>query len=190
MVTDKKTHIKKVPGRIAFVGHVLKSKGVFELIESCCQIGSPDLHIIGKILPSDKQKIDELLSKKNTDGKWISWLGEIPHNKVIEELLEAEIFAFPSYSEGFPNVILEAMVCGCAIVSTTVGAIPEMLDITGEACGICVEPQNVNAFYKALQTVYCNRTLIKSYSTAAEIRVKNNYAINIIWSQMKQIWES
>lgn len=189
-VAEKKHTIKKVSGRIAFVGHVLRSKGVFELIESCCKLGAQDLHIIGKVLLADKQEIDALLAKYNTDGSWITCTGEIPHDKVIEELLEAEIFAFPSYTEGFPNVILEAMACGCAIVTTSVGAIPEMLDITGDSCGICVEPQNTNAFYDALKSVYNNERLIKDYSSKAEARVNNQYIIDKVWAQMAEIWKS
>lgn len=189
-VSKKKNYVAKIPGRIAFVGHVIRSKGIFELIESCCKLGKPDLHIIGKLLPNDKAEIDALLNKYNTDGSWITWVGEIPHTKVIDELLEAEIFAFPSYTEGFPNVILEAMVCSCAIISTTVGAIPEMLDVDGDPCGLCVEPQNVESFTNAICSVYANKDLINSFSVKAEKRVNEEYTINKVWEQMINIWSS
>lgn len=189
-VAEKRKYIKKVPGRIAFVGHVLRSKGIFELIECCCKIGTPDLHIVGKVLSKDKYEIDALLSKYNTDGGWITWTGEIPHDKVIEELLAAEYFAFPSYTEGFPNVILEAMACSCVIVTTSVGAIPEMLNIGSNACGVCVEPQNADAFYKAFISVYKNELEKAVLSSKAESRVNKLYIVNRVWNQMVEMWKS
>lgn len=187
-VLQKKSAVKKIPGRIAFVGNVLRSKGILELIESCCKLGFPDLHVIGKIQRSEKEDIDAILHKYNTDDSWITWTGEIPHDEVLIELLQSEIFAFPSYSEGFPNVILEAMVCGCAIVTTSVGAIPEMLDVTSDSCGLCVEPQNVDAFYKALKSVYCNDELIAEFSSKAARRVNSLYSIEKVWEQMVATW--
>ena len=47
--------------------------------------------------------------------------------KQEKDYAQADLFVFPSYSEGFPNVILESMAAGCAIVTTNVGAIPQML---------------------------------------------------------------
>lgn len=187
-VQNKCCVIKKVPGRIVFVGHVLRAKGIYELIESCCHISQPDLHIIGKVLPEEKKQILSLLGKYKTNGHWIKWLGEIQHEKVLEEMLEAEIFAFPTYTEGFPNVILEAMACRCAIVTTAVGAIPEMLDIYNNPCGVCVEPQDTLAFSNALSNVYSNKTLIQEFAEKAQKRVKELYSIDKIWCQMSSIW--
>lgn len=189
LLAERKTSVKRIPGRIAFVGHVLKSKGIFELIESCCKIGTPDLHIIGKVLPNDRLEIDKLLSRYHTDSSWITWTGEIPHTQVIEELLAAEFFAFPSYSEGFPNVILEAMACGCTIVSTKVGAIPEMLDIAGDACGVCVEPQDTDAFYEALRAAYNHDSSMADFAHKAELRVNQLYTVDKVWRLMVKNWE-
>lgn len=187
-IASKRKKIQKVPGRITFVGHVIPQKGIRELIESCCKLGYPDLHIIGRVLPKDKVEINAILTKFHSDGSWITWLGEIPHEQVIDELLAAEIFALPTYFEGFPNVILEAMACRCAIISTTVGAIPEMLDLAVAPCGICVEPRNTDAFYDSLSRVISDKVLINTLADKAEKRVFEQYKIDKIWNQMVDIW--
>jgi len=48
-------------------------------------------------------------------------------------------FILPSYTEGFPNVILEAMALGKPIIATSVGAIPEILS---EECGVVMKPRD------------------------------------------------
>ena len=129
-------------------------------------------------------------SEKN-EGKWCIFRGEVPHNQVLRELMSASIFVFPSYTEGFPNVILEAMACGCPIVSTKVGAIPEMLDIQrGYNYGICVEPQDTNMFFDGLKEMYQNPDYANRCAKRAEKRVNEMYAVPVVWEQLVKIWRS
>jgi glycosyltransferase involved in cell wall biosynthesis len=64
----------------------------------------------------------------------------------------ADLFVLPTYTEGFPNVILEAMAAGKAIISTRVGAIPEMLAVDeNESCGLVIAPRDAGALVAALR---------------------------------------
>src|SRR5690606_33272769 len=53
----------------------------------------------------------------------------------------------PSYSEGHPNVLVEALACGRPVVATDVGGIPEVVD---DGCGILVPPRDARALARAL----------------------------------------
>lgn len=68
-------------------------------------------------------------------------------------MLKCTVFVLPTYTEGFPNVVLESMACGCPIVATSVGAIPEMLD---GGAGIVIEPRNVEQLRDAVAWVLEN----------------------------------
>jgi len=54
-------------------------------------------------------------------------MGHLGHDELIELYNVSEIFALSSKSEGFPKVLLEAMACGCKIVTTPVGSVPEIM---------------------------------------------------------------
>ena len=179
--------IKRKENQICFVGHVIPSKGVFELVEACNGIKNIKLNIIGKVT-NEVQKRVELLSD---GGDWITFKGEIDHFEVIRELLAAEIFALPTYTEGFPNVIIESMACGCAIVTTPVGAIPEMLDIKSDSpCGLVSNVKDVIGLRNNIIYFLDNKQEAKKYASRARKRVYELYSIPKIWKQLVTIWEN
>ena len=120
----------------------------------------------------------------------MSFVGEVTHDDVIREFFQADMFVFPSYTEGFPNVIMEAMACGCPIVSSDVGAIPEMLDMDGDPCGICFKPQSADEVNYAIKSLIDNKDLKSSFAAKAKARVNNLYAMPKVWEKMVSIWRN
>ena len=116
--------------------------------------------------------------------------GGVPHEEVIREMLSCDIFVLPSYTEGFPNVILEAMACGCAIVATKVGAIPEMLEEeNGDKCGVLVNPKSSEELYDALKTLLDNGSIKEEIGNNALQRVKERYVMPKVWNKLEGIWK-
>jgi glycosyltransferase involved in cell wall biosynthesis len=84
----------------------------------------------------------------------------------------ADIFCLPSYTEGCPNVVVEALACGRPIVATKVGGIPELVR---PASGILVPPRDSAALREALQlalskpwdSVEIARTSTRSWETVS-----------------------
>ena len=188
-INKEKDIINRIPNKILFVGHVLPSKGVYELVDACMSLDDIELHIIGKVEEKVYSELKAIVSKK-CDGAWCDFMGEINHEMVIREMMSASVFVLPSYTEGFPNVILEAMACGCPIVTTTVGAIPEMLDMYGEnKYGICIEPRNSRLLYDGLKKMLNDFGFAKMCAKNAESRVQELYAIPVVWNKLVDIWK-
>lgn len=181
--------IKTEERKIVFAGQLLETKGIFELVEVCKSIPGIQLKMLGHVNENMKDKLFNSL-----DGGSSSWLeicGNQPYNVVLHEMLTAGVFVLPTYTEGFPNVILESMACGCPIVTTNVGAIPEMLDIVnGDNNGICVEPKNKEQLKNAILKMLDDRDYAIQCGKNAQERVNRLYSMPAVWEQMLGIWHS
>jgi glycosyltransferase involved in cell wall biosynthesis len=181
--------IERKSNQLLYVGHVYKTKGVFELVEGCRDIESVSLRIVGKYTQEIYEELMSI-SEVSSKGDWIKFVGEEPHDEVLKEFLSADLFVFPSYTEGFPNVILEAMACGCPIIASNVGAIPEMLDIDNEPCGVCIQPQSSKEVHDAIQMLINDRTMKADIAERAKKRVNYMYTMPVVWNELKSIWSS
>ena len=173
--------------KICYVGHVIPTKGVFDLVKACKNINGIRLQVVGKASMEVRNKMNQLAGAND----WLVFVGELDHKSVIREMLSSGVFVLPSYTEGFPNVILESMACGCAIVSTSVGAIPEMLNCCSDKpCGLCCEPGDVEGLRNSIQLLLNNPGLARQLADRASKRVSDLYSIPQIWEQMVEIWRT
>ena len=123
-----------------FVGRYTRRKGI-HLIEEVIQKCDNDkctFTFIGPI-PEDKQ-----LKLPN-----VRYTGPLNDEKEIRcELQKADVLLCPSSAEGMPNVILEGMASGCAIITTDVGAISEMVS---DDVGVLLEKQESQLFLRSIE---------------------------------------
>lgn len=185
-IVNKNNHIERDSRNILFVGHCVKTKGVEELVTACKQIPNITLRMIGTIQENMRMNLEAIAE----NGKWLELKGEMPYEQVIREMQTCDIFVLPTYTEGFPNVILESMACGCAIVTTPVGAIPQMLeDDKNGKYGVLVEPRNVQQLHDAIEHLLNDEHLKQEMRQNVQCRVNERYNIDVIWNKMLQIWE-
>lgn len=188
-ITLLRNSINRKPKQILFVGHVYETKGVVELVEGCRDIEGVKLRIVGKYTEEIYKKLYSI--GNNTDkNEWVDFIGEVPHEEVLKEFMKADLFVFPSYTEGFPNVILEAMACGCPIIASNVGAIPEMLDIEGEPCGVCIRPRSRIDVHDAVALLLNDNRQKEKYAERAMRRVYSMYTMPVVWKELLNIWKS
>lgn len=184
-IAKENVSVKRTPRSLLFVGHVVKTKGVFELLEACSKIENIHLQLAGYITSDMRAQIGE----KYKDASWLTICGEKPYDEVITDMCKCDVFVLPTYTEGFPNVILESMACGCAIVTTPVGAISEMLEEEDGKCyGVMVEPRNVEQLRNAIEKMLLDTKLREECRANVQQRVNERYNIDTVWRQMVDIW--
>lgn len=180
--------IVRIDNEVIFAGHVIPTKGVFELIEAVKNIEGIKLRIIGAVSEDMKKRLYSLAG--NGSESWLSIEGEHSQEKIVKAMLSAGVFVLPTYTEGFPNVILESMACGCPIVTTSVGAIPEMLDIEkGFSYGICVKPKDIDGLKNAIEKMLYDREYAINCGMNAQKRVVEQYSMPIVWGRLATIWK-
>ena len=187
-IVSRHQDIPRTENSLLFVGHVYRTKGVYELVEVCSEIPQIHLTIIGKYDDEVKNELLNIASKKGYKS-WIEFTGNISFEEVVKEMIACSIFVLPTYTEGFPNVILESMACACPIITTNVGAIPEMLDTAnGKDYGLCISPQNKEELKSAISLLLNNKEYALQCGRNAQKRVYEMYSIQKVWEQMFQIW--
>lgn len=185
-IVEKNKKIQREEGLLLFAGHVIQTKGVCELVEACKRIPNIRLKIVGRVLPNMKEHLQTLAGE---NSGWMQVVGEEPYEDVIKDMLKCELFVLPTYTEGFPNVIIESMACGCAIITTPVGAIPAMLEPCGMApSGVCVPVKNVESLYESIVYYLEHKKEAQEMGVRAKERVNTEYSIESVWRNMLDIW--
>ena len=77
-----------------------------------------------------------------------TFVGAVPHEGIPTWLAACDVLALPSWNEGTPNVVLEALACGRRVVATSVGGIPDV--VTSPELGTLVAPRDIEALARAL----------------------------------------
>jgi glycosyltransferase involved in cell wall biosynthesis len=86
----------------------------------------------------------------------------------------ADVLALPSHSEGSPNVLLEAMAAGLAVVATAVGGVPEIA--VNEETALLVAPKDAQSFARALDRVSQDAELGRKLGRAASAHVTQKFS--------------
>lgn len=175
--------------RLLFAGHVVPSKGIFELLEAIKEMNEITLDVLGPHDSNIDVRIKQITDSKAFKAK-VVFHGKQNPDIVYNMMQKATLFVLPTYSEGFPMVIMEAMACGCPIISTPVGAIKEMLTTNNDITGYLVPPKNIEILKKTI--IYClsHKTEISEKAKTAKEKVVTMYSTDSVMKQLKKIWET
>lgn len=133
---------------VLFVGNLLFSKGAAVLIDACAKLRQiePSLHCVLVGGGRDRETLVAHAERLEM-SQVITFAGPQSQDRLPDWYRAANVVALPSFSEGVPNVLREAMMCGRRFVATQVGGIPE---IAGSDVGRMVPPGDADALSAAL----------------------------------------
>jgi glycosyltransferase involved in cell wall biosynthesis len=167
-----------------FLGWVIPTKGVGELVEAWSRLNPKGWRLI-VAGPVEEAYKAELLKTHRPEG--VEFTGELGHEEAMKLMAGADLFVLPSYTEGFPNVILEAMALGRPIVATAVGAIPEMLS---DGCGVLIKPRSAEELAEALSRVLSDPGLREGLGSRARTRALEEFSLGAVFARYRELWKS
>lgn len=175
-------------GTVLFVGHVIRTKGIVELVKACAECSDvKKLVVIGSCIDESLKKELNIIAAKRDDGQWLKWEGVVMREKVFDYYRKCNIFCLPSYTEGFPNTVIEALANAAPTIATNVGAIPEIL---ADSCGICIPSRDIGALKDAITTALSNATKSIKMGINGREKVLKEYTIDEVYQGYQGIWDN
>lgn len=182
-----------------FVGRICREKGVADLVEAVRQEDCGPMHLFGPVERDLRRYIASL--EREDSGRVV--LEDERDRKSIYCRMAGGVLVLPSLTEAFPNVVLEAMVCGLPVIATRTGAIEEILSLPGDAdgedigrgvrrwgCGLSVAPGDVAGLRHAIGWMRHNSAERRRMGINGKKKSEECYNTEIARRQLEEIWKS
>jgi glycosyltransferase involved in cell wall biosynthesis len=161
---------------VGTVTRLIHQKGVHILIQAfaACLERHPEASLV---IVGDGPVRSDLEKQASALGiaERVHFLGYVGHPKLSSTIRAFDIFALPTFGEGFGLVLLEAMSWGKAIVASRVMSIPEI--VVHGATGLLVSPGDPNALAQALLELMQDQRLCRQFGTAGRQRVEQEFTV-------------
>lgn len=141
--------IPALPLNFVFLGRIGNNKGIFDVLtvlaDTKCFSGKVKLYVGGD---GEIERLEQFIKRKGLE-KIVEYVGWVTDDRKAQLLLQAHVYILPSYLEGMPISVLEAMSYGLPIVSTKVGGIPEI--VKHGKNGLLSEPGDLSAIRNSIK---------------------------------------
>tara|TARA_Y100001958_G_C21242679_1_gene571095 strand:+ start:1543 stop:2658 length:1116 start_codon:yes stop_codon:yes gene_type:complete len=174
-IGNKRIINKKHKIEIIFIGWLEKHKGVFELLEAVNLLANKgykfNLNIVGD--GNCKKFVLDYIENNNLNNivNFLGWQNSKNLNAILEK---NDVFILPSWNEGMPNAMIEALAAGLAVIVTPVGVVSDYLN-DGENT-LFIEVKNPLSIVKALENLINNFELRKKISVNGHKLAKNKFS--------------
>jgi glycosyltransferase involved in cell wall biosynthesis len=162
---------------LLFFGEIARHKGVFELAQAFARVAAafPGLQLVYAGTGRAVAETRELTARLGL-GERAEFTGWLEAERKRAVLAGATIFVLPSYVEGMPMALLEAMSWGLPVIATPVGGVPEI--VTHEVDGLLVPPGDVEALAAAVARLMSEPQLRERLGRAARETVATRFSLD------------
>jgi glycosyltransferase involved in cell wall biosynthesis len=168
------------PQLVLAVGRLVAKKGFSDLIEACRLLRERGRAFRCRIVGEGPLRAS-LESQAADLSDVVEFAGASSQEDLAAEYRQASVFVLPAAippdgnTDALPTVLLEAMASGCAIVSTRVAGIPEIVD--HEENGLLVEPADVPALTAAIERLLADPQLRARFGVAARLKAESRFDV-------------
>ncbi|NNF75493.1 MAG: glycosyltransferase family 4 protein [Flavobacteriaceae bacterium] len=174
---------------MVYIGRLVKDKGINELVEAFDKFSK--LGMNGKLVLVGKREteldpLDPATEKIISDNPGIISAGW--QDDVRPFLSMADVFVFPTYREGFPNVVLQAGAMGVPAIVTDINGCNEI--IKNQLNGIIIPTKDSRAILDAMILLAKDAATRREMQTVARENIVENYQQTYIWSELLKLYKS
>ena len=176
------------PLKLVYVGRLVRTKGLFEIIEALRELKRAGREFKLSIAGGGPDQI-ELMAASEAAGleDRVRFLGSVFAAEKCRLWLESDLFVFPSYMEGLPYSLLEAMAAGCVPITTPVAAVPDVM--RDEEHGLFVPAKDAGAFAIAVAALDDDRERMIRMAKAARRRVLEQYTVTRLADDFRKLYD-
>jgi glycosyltransferase involved in cell wall biosynthesis len=182
----RKLQIDPASEAIVYIGRMDVKKGLRELVEAAAALHTnrPNLHVYLVGEGPDLTVIESAIQTCDAT-RYVHMQPPCTFDDAAVWITASDLVTLPSYMEGCPNVVLEALACGRPVVATNVGGIPEIM---GEECGRLVPPRDparlAEALASVLDTTWDPATISAHWSRSwAAVATELREIFEAVWSK-------
>ena len=171
--------------KILFLGRLCKEKGLRELFSVLPQLHEqfPQMRLLLGGIWEDEELREEAAKMK----EYVTDLGWLQGEAKKDYLRISDLFVFPTYFEGQPVSVLEAMAYQCGIVATNVGGIPQMVE-PGQT-GLLIKPKDPEGLKSALEKILSDPELCECLGKNARAKVQKEFSIEKSLQELIKIYQ-
>lgn len=178
---------ERQPADLLYLGRFSERKGVFDLLKACAIVRSKHPSIRIRCGGEGDVAGVEALARELGLADSLHMLGWVSGAAKDRELMQATIYVLPSYAEGLPMGVLEAMAAGTPAVATSVGGIPDAIE--NGVSGFIVEPGDIAALADRIQQLLDDAGLRARFAAAARAKVASDYATQRVLAQVEELYK-
>lgn len=177
-INDNRVYKNNSTVEFLFLGYIGQRKGVYDLVEAVALLNKMGIrgfriHVGGN---GEIDKLKALITQKKLD-QYFNVIGWVTGDLKYKLIKASDVLLLPSHNEGLPIAILEAISAGLAVLSTTVGGIPDA--ISDERYGLLVEPGQPQELANAISRYLKTEGLIESVARNARKLYDTHYSSTV-----------
>jgi glycosyltransferase involved in cell wall biosynthesis len=187
--TDRQARGRAEPLRLVYVGRLSPEKGLRETLEGLALARGRGAAATLVIAGSGPEEADlKALAARLGLADAVRFAGPVFNGSKIELLSASDVLVLPSHFEGLPYALLEGMAAGLPVITTQVGAIPDVVE--HGVHGLFVPVQNPRAICRAIVRLAQNRGDIAAMGIAARRRVAQRHSIERLAGEFAGLYRS
>ena len=172
-----------------FVGRVVGDKGMNELVRAFLRLYAQHTQVRLLLVGPFEDELDPLqpdtkqILLNHPAIRFMGWQSDIRPFLAV-----SDIFVFPSYREGFPNVVLQAGAMGLPCIVTDINGCNEI--VQEGVNGLIIPPRDENSLYEAMYRLATHPEERESMALQARPMIANRYEQHDLWNKLKEIYQA